>query len=197
MEDKAPDADEITFKTNSNSPSSSTSAGKQCETAFQEKAKKGRTPYCATCRVHNVQSILRGHKRDCRFKNCVCDQCQNVQERRRVMSKDISSKRKHQQEYDKAKAEGIDLEPKPLIEEAPINEQVTKNTDINNTLKKLEHCAIQLLDSLWIQQILNMETLTKVLIVEFRNLTIEQLNNKIHTGKYKNIALIKMSNTLI
>lgn len=53
-------------------------------------AASNRNPKCTRCRNHGILSDLRGHKHQCRFKDCSCMDCRTVAERQRLTAARIA-----------------------------------------------------------------------------------------------------------
>ncbi|KAK2713617.1 doublesex- and mab-3-related transcription factor 1-like isoform X1 [Artemia franciscana] len=94
---------------------------------------KKRIASCARCRNHNITVPLKGHKRYCKYKNCVCSRCMLTFEKQKIMAQAIALRRQQKldEEMSPSPNTSAPVPPKLLRIHAP-NTSVTETPDVVN-----------------------------------------------------------------
>ncbi|XP_054283195.1 doublesex- and mab-3-related transcription factor 1Y-like [Macrosteles quadrilineatus] len=60
---------------------------------------------CARCRNHGLNILVRGHKRYCKYRHCVCDKCYQTAQRQKLMAAQTAQRRAEEEDRRRSRVE--------------------------------------------------------------------------------------------
>ncbi|XP_054163466.1 protein male abnormal 3-like [Oppia nitens] len=108
---------------------------------------KTRNPKCARCQNHGEEVLVKGHKRKCKHRECICERCILTVERQKLMAKTIRVKRRAKEDMIDPNMTDDQRFPKPVFKkhrseisetdrESAYNSDSDKNKDMDTKLKE-------------------------------------------------------------
>lgn len=102
------------------SSASSTPGSQQSSSAGQQ-----RHPTCALCKNHQQVSVLKGHKRYCPWRTCLCELCYSTNKKRKINAEQVAQRRAQAQDEELRRKGALPPEAQPAASALPASPVAT------------------------------------------------------------------------